>query len=436
MLPFRPITFVLACGLALAGAAAAGTTTAPASRPAAAFQPSPEVDALISRLTDPHWQIRNRAIERLVQLGASAEPQLWAARQNAPDVDSRARIELALTRIGEARRAGSTYVTLHLKGVSTRDALAAFTRATGTRFEAGSAESPGSAGPITLDLDHQPFWIVLRALCAQAKLEVASIDDAGTVFLRGDDAHWGDRPASIEGPYMLVARTLELTRSIDFVNPRNVSDAYTLVVLAYAEPKVRPIYWNIRSIDQCVTDTGREFAPSQNDAWATGALNTDQETRLEFTAPADAGRKLARLRLNASIVLSEKSETIDLPHLMSVRHETRTLGGWRVVVKGVSKGEGDRYSAAVSVYRDDHSPDEWTERMGLLDSAQPKLLDSAGKPLDAGGTSLNDGPDEWEWSCDVTPVNAANAPSRLRWDFPLQTRQVGVSFELRELPLP
>lgn len=441
----RSSRLVLCFGGAIPLLLAAGpATTAPATREAAgpATRPDtaheilpPEVDSLISQLADPRWQVRNRAVDRLIQLGSPVERQLRQARDAARTVDLRTRLSMVLSRIDESRRSGASYVSLHLKSASTRDALAALERSAGVKFDAGMGDPGDGSGSITLDADHRPFWVVLRELCAQAKLEVGSIDAAGAVALRGGDEEWGHRPAAIEGPYMLLARRIELTRSLDLANPKDVANAYTLVLLAYAEPKLRPIYWSVRGIDQCVTDTGRAM-DLPNDAFEPGDLNADSETRIQFTGPADVGKRLARLRLSARFVLSERSEPIDIPGILKVKNESRSIGGWRVLIKGVTKGDDERYAAAVTVYRDGHTPEEWSERMGLLDRTQPRILDSAGKVMESGGTSLNEGPDEWNWTDEFTPANQSAKPAKLLWDFPLETRHADVSFEFKDLPLP
>ena len=249
--------------------------------------------------------------------------------------------------------------------------------------------------------------------------------------LRSTDEAWADRPASIQGPYMLVAKRMELNRSVDFGKPNDASNLYTLVMLAYAEPKVRPMFWAVRGIDLCLTDTGHELQQPQDDSPDTADLNSDGESRFQFAATADGAKKLARLRLTARFVLSEKSAPIDIPNLSHARSETRTLNGWRVTFKGLTRND-ERYSTGVTVYRDNHTPDEWTEQTELLHRAPPRLLDGAGKPLETGPVSLNEGPDEWTWIDDDAPAETR----RLKWDFPLQTRHADVSFEFKNLPLP
>jgi hypothetical protein len=427
----RSLWFIFAFALTGRLVAAAPATTAPS------FGRSAEVDTLIAQLSDPRWQIRNRAVEQLVQWGSTAEPQLSSLRDRVATVDLRARIELTLNRIRESRHSGSTYVTLHLNAVTTRDAIDALSRESGAKFDAGAADVAGSGGPITVNADHMPFWIVLRDLCAQAKLEVATIDVSGLITLRsGTDADWGTRQASITGPYLLLAKRMELAREVDLSRPKDVTNAYTLVLLSYAEPKLKPMYWAVRSIDECVTETGQHLQSSDTENLDTGDLNSESETRFQFNGPADASRRIAKLRLSARFVLSEKSQPIEIGNVLKVKNESRTIGGWRVIIKGVTKTDDERYSAALSVFRDGRDPDDWSERMGLLSRVAPRLLDKAGKTIESSGASHNEGPDEWDWTDEFTPANPDGRPLKLVWDFPLETRHADVLFEFKDLPLP
>lgn len=411
---------------------AAGSATQPSESAGSSPGSSAQIQLLLSKLADPNWHVRSNAVERLVELGSSAEPELRAARDAAKTVDDRTRLELVLGRIGDAHRSGASYVSLHLSGVPARDALAAISAESGVRFDTGAASL---GGKVTLDADHKPFWGVFRGLCTQAKLEVAAIDPSGTISLRNGDDEWGRRPAAIEGPYMLLARRIELSRTLDLANPKDVSNVYTLVLLAYAEPKLRPIYWSIRGINDCITETGHAME-IPTDAFEPGDLNADSETHMQFSAPANVGTRLAKLRLTARFVLSDKSQRMELANILKVKNETHTVGGWRILIKGVTKNDDDRYSAALTVYRDNHTPEEWTERTGLLDRTQPRLLDSSGKVIESGGTSLNQGPDEWNWGDECAPANADDKPAKLVWDFPLETRHADVIFEFKDLPLP
>ena len=421
-----------------AAAVAVEPASQPATQPAGAEVAKCDVDRLIHELADSRWQVRNRAVERLAEVGDAARPGLEAARAAAGTVDLRSRIDLALNRISQAKSSGATYVTLHAKSVTPRQCVEALGRASGLKFDVPQGEV-GDA-PIALDADHQPLWDVLRNFCDQARLEVAGVDaTTATVQLQGGDAQWGRRPASVRGPYMIVARRIELSRTLDFTRPADVANAYTLVLLAYAEPKLHPMYWTIRGVEQCVTEAGHGIEPAQRDPWEAGDLNSQSESRLMFTAAAPAGaadRRIARLRLAARFVLNEKSQPLEFPNLLKLKTQTQTVAGWRLSIKEIAKDDNGRYSVGVTVFRDQHDPEQWAERAGLLERSQPRVFDAAGKPLDSGGTSLSQGPDEWSWSQEVLPTNAESKPSRLKWDFPLQIRHADVTFELRDLPLP
>lgn len=423
----------LAIGLmSLAAGAPAARGASPTSGPTS--QDSGEIAALIQQLCDDRWQTRNRAVDRLVEFGDEAVCQLQSVCRATTNVDLRARVELTLKRIEEARRSGASLITIHLKSVAPRLALDELARQAHLRFEAG-ANDPG-ATPVSLDADHKPLWLVLRNLCAQTSLGVTSVDASGTITLQHGDQDWAARPASITGPYMLVARRMDLNRSLDFARPKDLADSYTLSLLAYAEPKLHPVYWAVRGIDRCATETGKALELSPRDGAETGDLNCDNEVHFSFTAPPEAGTRLAKLRLAARFVLSDQTQKLEIQHVLDARNDTRVLGTWRVTIKAVTRTDDQHYSASVSVFRDNHAVEEWAERTGVLERALPRLLDASGKALDSGSTSLNAGPDEWNWTDEFTCGNGQGKPATLQWDFPIVTRHADVTFEFKDLPLP
>jgi hypothetical protein len=100
---------------------------APAGSPSTA--PSAEVQALIARLSDADWRVREKAQARLVEFGEEARgplEKLAAADDATPDARGSARRALKL--LDEAGLTGQTRVTLHFKDAHPRDVIAELAR--------------------------------------------------------------------------------------------------------------------------------------------------------------------------------------------------------------------------------------------------------------------------------------------------------------------
>src|SRR5436309_1120239 len=91
-------------------------TTARATRPSRSFTTQPtdaEIESLIAKLSSDDRLERQRAQDRLVDLGVAAEPRLRRLLKESHDEESISRAQAILRLIGEDRIAGPTFITAH-----------------------------------------------------------------------------------------------------------------------------------------------------------------------------------------------------------------------------------------------------------------------------------------------------------------------------------
>src|SRR5688572_15923675 len=146
---------------------AATPATQPATGPST--QPSePQIRELVKQLSSDDWKAREKAQAAIVELGAAAKPVLEQLARDVKEDEARTRLEAAMRQIEENDRVSPTLITLHHKDASPEVVVRDIARQAKVDINTFDVDILRRARRVTLDVDKQPFWLVLRQFCEQA----------------------------------------------------------------------------------------------------------------------------------------------------------------------------------------------------------------------------------------------------------------------------
>lgn len=447
------------CCLALGTARALATDAKDQQSPPGLF------DKLIADLSSDDWKTRDHAQQELARFGPAAAPRLKERLSGSNDPDLRTRLEGILKQIEEDAAGGPTFVTLHLKDAAPQDAFEELAKQAGAKLE---TEPPGllradDAPRVTIDADRQPFWDVMRRLCASCGVRPER-SGGGKLALSADDGSWGRRPHVTSGPFLVTASELLVTRTVRFgadakapdpkaaanaVAPADgVRDHAQLQVEALFEPKLYAMSWSVGDVVEAADDAGHSLVlprgaePRRRAVYGGTRAGEWESTVWLGVPPRDRpGARLARVKFLSSFSVQTGVETLEVPNILTAKDVERVAGPARVVVKGVTRVGSDQYELAVASY-----PAGDVQAWRAVQAGQfrrgPRLLDANGRELMSGGGSSTMSATEYTSQLRFTgdPVGAAanlpREPARLVWDLPTGVRQVQVPVEFENLPLP
>src|SRR5436309_805952 len=111
-------------------APATAPSTDPSTRPApvAPAPTTPEIEKQVALLGSRNWKVREKAQDRLVDLGSAAEPRLRELLDGPIDSQTRLGIQRALGQMAADRKLGPTLVTIHTKAAAPKDVFADLSR--------------------------------------------------------------------------------------------------------------------------------------------------------------------------------------------------------------------------------------------------------------------------------------------------------------------
>jgi hypothetical protein len=431
------------CGLALTAqiCAAQLPSTVPATAPTTApltTQASPTTTqsaaaALIDQLSSADPRQRRQASEKLIALGEDARPLLEDLLQHTNDLDVITRAQAALEQIDEDRMVGPSYVTLHFKNAPAGVVAAELGRqsfAPLLTFPENLWDDT-SILPVSIDLDHQPFWVAMRQFSEQT----------GVGFQPYLDGHRlmrvAGRPAGIavvQGPFLIVANQISRSQSIELgLNGAERSD-FSVQMCIYPEPKIVVVRVNgMLDIQEAVDDNGNSLLgplAERSPVFIGGPTGIPIDARLSW--PKNPGKRIVRLVCSTTFELQTKSQKLEIADILTAKEQTQTLGGSTVSFKGIHKN-GEMWELQLSASTSAPLQQMMQNRL--------QLLDSQGRPLERRGMSGQGDAGQMTFHLLFAAGRRPGAeqtgdPSRLVWDVPVETKPVPLQFEFRDLPMP
>jgi hypothetical protein len=426
--------WVVAVGLGIASFVRAGETP-----------PTTTTDVLIKQLSADTWKERQTAQEKLVGMGDDAVPVLKELVNKSEDEEIRTRAGAALRQIEENGRTGPSFVTIKVKDASPEEVFAQIARQSRCElptmpknlWKMGGFNAPR----LTMEMERVPFWTAFKEACNQAGVYPQMGNERQLTLHRGNSSQWNG-PTVVSGPFMIVANRVFRSNSVELATPQNVQHQFEVSLSAFAEPKIKVLQSGYEvKLEEAVDDAGNSLVP--DGAFGDG-ISSGQQWMWSMTArlkyPDAPGKTIKRLKGSSRFVVQAKSERLDVPEVLSTKNLTKIVAGRRILLKEVKKN-GDQYEVSMTIYRDALTQAQWNAVQNPGYSV--KLLDKEGRALSSHGWGGGGGGSEmsftWNFSRNRFGAAGEDAPGeayRLVWDIPVETREMSVSFEFKDLPLP
>ncbi|MGA2499580.1 MAG: HEAT repeat domain-containing protein [Tepidisphaeraceae bacterium] len=447
----------------LIGTAAALTASALAQQPGTrpATQPSAaQIEPLIKQLGDENFRTRQEAEDKLVDIGDAAKPFLTRLLAETRDPEVRSRVESALREISRKSPAEPTLVSLHIKNAPMSLAVTELSRQVGTDI---NVWPPGNFGgvqkTVTIDVDHQPFWEVVRQACAQSGWGPERWGNGrnNVLTLSPNGGNWGKRPATMQGQFMVMAANVQRHETLDFGDPNNPSRQYSLYVHVCADPKMHIIRANnILEVSRAVDEKGNSLVVKQEGYTGFNSGNQNPwfwELQAPLQLRPDIGKKLVEFKGVAKFSAQTKTERWEFENPMKIKNEQKKLQNDTVTltVKSVAaspNNNGVEVQIGVSVKSKGglniFARPEPQQQNPLTDYSMLqqniRMVDAKGRQFQFSGGGGGGGATSWDYSFNFQPRDAngqqIGEPAKLIWELPLEVKEIAVPVEFKDLPLP
>jgi hypothetical protein len=300
---------------------------------------------------------------------------------------------------------------------------------------------------VNLDADHEPFWKVMLALCGQLNLEPQPSEN--TAGLRvgeaNDTPNWAASPSVVSGPFLLMASGATRTRTLRFAQPADVEQTCELTLVAYVEPKLRPIHDSFAvHVDRATDERGQSLLPADPGELADAVSFTEPdpgrrwEVSLDLKLPPKVGKKpTATVKGVVSVMVPVKLRSIEVTDVLETHDLARRAAGRRLTVQSARRTNGGGVEVTVTLFRDELDDEQWRQFADPRDFV--RLIDDHGRPTPLASVSQSESAErQATLTLQFAPptTGATGGPLKFEWQVPEEIRSVWVPFEYRDLPLP
>lgn len=425
----------------------------PPTQPAADPELSRELDALLPALAARDYRARERAQDRLVEIGPAARPPLERFLRETASAEGRTGATLALDRIKANSRFGPTFAAFTLPPNATIDqACAALVLAGGIPV---SPEPGGPAWPRAgLDVRHQPYWGAVRRVC-EAFGAAPRPHEYPTRLELAPDPAWAKKPWQQAPGCLVVYDGADVLGQRDEDRDRDPNRHVQLRFQVYFDPAIRGLtHLHYLEIQEAKDEHGQSLAPPPGvvrGAVGSGSGSFSFDSQITIRNDQKHPTRLASFRGRAGVLVQTKATTIEVADLPDVKDVTRAAAGVKLTVHSAKPFEGG-WAVPVTLRRDGASDRVWELARAMYYPLSVRMVDASGSedvwvPQSPGREPEERTiPGQEAKAVQLTlkflhthgPEAAAKAakPAKLVWELPAETAELEIPIEFADLPLP
>ena len=339
-----------------------------------------------------------------------------------------------------------TLVTLHLRDVPARTALEELKKQTGMDVVPERDSSWGRRGAqatVTVDADEQPYWVVMRQICAQAGLSVQSF--SRKLEIRdGGDPGWTNSPVNLHGAFMTMATGSHYSRQATYAGQRTASENLSINLSVWPEPKVQLIGygWNAQATE-AVDEKGNSLLVPGRGQEPDSML--EHEVSHQYSIPLqplkDRGQKLARLKGSYRVRVATATQVLEVQDVLNGKSSETPIGEYRFVVKE-GKRTGERATVVLEIQRQQGPIGRLLGVGGGSSSRWPspegaRFVGPNGQNFPTNGWNGSGSGSSMRYEIRLTVGLLEDDESlKLVWTIPTEFKDIDVPFEFTDLPLP
>lgn len=355
-----------------------------------------------------------------------------------------------------------TRITLKMDDAGVEDVMAALSKQSGYSlrpFNRAMWNMRGARPTISVDYQNTTFWETLADFCQKSQLTPYFNDGSGQQMLFIPTAQMGasvfNCPRSGDGGATLAILTqISRQSSVNLgtgLSPGNNSFSARLSVLV--EPKLRLLgYYYVPKIDEAVDDNGNSLLPGGDQG--SGGLNSASR-QLQVTEVINlrypkthAGSKITRLRGAVRLKVATQIENAEFTNVLGDKEQSATTpSGRRITLRSVKATdaanlpEGARqYLVQVTVYRDQSDQQKFNDLsnnagLHVLDAQNRELQFQMNKEVVSNGNKATLSLMYYRRSPEEGG-GALGEPARVVWDVILDSKDISIPFEFKDVPMP
>jgi hypothetical protein len=337
-----------------------------------------------------------------------------------------------------------TLITLHLKNADISEVLAAVSQQAKVRVDFRNGFVPSDLPPVTLDVERQPFWLVLKEICRQTKVgPTANADASDSEILAVQvGSNFAELPAVTSGCIHIAAVGASRSHSMTYGQQQNATTNFSLQLAVFVDPKLRVMSGSEEfHIAQIVDENGNTIAAEKR---MTMRLSSGVLYRRNLQIPLrydrKIGRKIACLSGTIELMAETKTQRWEMVDPLKIKDAVKSVPTGKITIRQFAKIAEGRYEMRVNGEREPNSVGSlWTINDNAAVRRSLQILDANGHSFAHSGGSGSYGNNTFDGRIAFSAAGGDNPigePAKLVWELPLECKLLSVPVEFRNLELP
>jgi hypothetical protein len=429
-------------GILLAGAVAAGQGPDAATRPAGGAGPEAGVDTqwrvMLAQFASEDFREREAAQKTLETTTWRDYDLLRRLATMTRDAEAKARVEGRLQTLVEKMAVEPPPLTLQIKDKPLDDVAAALAGLLNVKVEAWPTSRAARTGKsFTLDVMEKPLWDVMLELNRQHPISLQQ----STEGLRLMQTEPGTRHGVVSGGLLVYPMSITRSKTVALQKPEGEqvgAEQMNFTFTAILDPRVKLVKYRQPELTEVLDDAGnvlhRSVEVQRPEAWSNdhGRMRIWQ-SGVALKIPEKMGKKIVSAKGELRIIAQVDETLLEIPDAVKTLNQPVTIGGMQVTIEQLElRGTSIQFRVTrkqlPAVERDlgadlrlRAAAENPGVRITFMDATNRRIWSSM--VLGSSGGSFSTGGE-------VKP------PIKVELSMATKTKEVGLPFEMKNLPLP
>lgn len=348
-------------------------------------------------------------------------------------------------------------INLDLDGAGAEEAFDQLAKQAGVELFTQDAQTWFNADPVVIKVQDGSFWPTFLDLCKQARLDFDANNGFGRagairIYFSGNDtSRYSKCPSVISEGFVIMATNANRNYTIDYANPPANGDrpaSFSIQLLVFIDPARQVLHLAQPAITEAVDENGVSLMLPNNNSGGYDANEMGSLVRnsgIQLTYPANAGRKIARIKGSLRAMAASKYETITIDNLLTTQATKKSFPDYDVIIDQPTKPGGNQYQMKITFRMKDrggvpglHQRQNYQNLWPLVGTMV--ITDAEGHRYSNNGGGGGGGDQVLTYNLSFSsfggPDSGIGEPAKLTWRIPTQTREIRIPFEFKDLPIP
>ena len=359
-------------------------------------------------------------------------------------------------------------ITLNLEGATAEESFDQIAKQAGVDLIVDNPSIWAQADLVFINVKDAAFWPTFMQLCQQSRISFDQNNynnqGAGTRAIhltnsRNGESPYAKLPSAEADGFMVYAQSAQRNYNLSYDNPQNTNSSFSVQLMVLSDPATPLQQMQQPTVTEAVDENGTSLLPinrnrdgnNYNGGYYGGRTDTlAQQTALSLNYPANAGKKIAKLKGYLRGTAVTKVEQIEIADVLAMKEPLKKAFGEYDMTLYPAKAAGDgndannknkRYEFRLSLHkkekpqgtggirRENRDPNNLVNGM--------VVTDAEGKRYNCNLNNINNSDTGIEYTMQLYPQQQGiGAPQKLSWRMAAETKEIRVPFELKDMQIP